>query len=606
MGKNTGVGQGKKVQAEKENKQTFSKGKDDSDDSESADDLSSGHNAEKSPKRRNMTRNNTRHALVRKTTEVKPKSRKSGILQSSAGGVVLLIFVYGCYIGKNFYDIAHPKFPVMDHTGKLWPKFGNRIDVGTPLHLKVFLADDTKRFDLSEHSSIWEKKFIYDWETFEGGETNVPIRIRQDLLDKGKNLDIWAVIFSQDSKEVLTHSKGGVIKYIKPPPKVPTYNLLANTECPAPDEKKYGNKQQLARGIPKMQLRFVDDQTEYPSIVGVNKPYVPPIFVDEFWLTDDQLVKLNTTGENRFELLLHFDLMSSARWHFQKEMSQRITNAAKSFGEDSEEILQMRDLFANTSAWLLILTFVVSVLHSIFEYLAFKNDIIFWKNQSADDLNQFVSVQSVFFGIFCQIIVLLYLWDESANFLVLITSLASIFVDVWKVSRALKPKIGWLFKVIPYPSFVSRAQRKKVDNFDSQAMKFLTLLISPFLFAYAVYALTQSCHKGWYSYAVSTTASCVYSLGFILMTPQLFINYKYKTVQFLPWRRFIYRAINTFIDDLFSFIIRMPTMHRLSCFRDDVVFFIYLYQRWIYPVDKTRLFDEEGYEVESTEKKKEE
>ena len=32
----------------------------------------------------------------------------------------------------------------------------------------------------------------------------------------------------------------------------------------------------------------------------------------------------------------------------------------------------------------------------------------------------------------------------------------------------------------------------------------------------------------------------------------------------------------------------MPTMHRISCFRDDVIFFIYLYQRWIYKVDKTR------------------
>jgi hypothetical protein len=31
------------------------------------------------------------------------------------------------------------------------------------------------------------------------------------------------------------------------------------------------------------------------------------------------------------------------------------------------------------------------------------------------------------------------------------------------------------------------------------------------------------------------------------------------------------RFLNTFIDDLFAFIIRMPTMHRISCFRDDVV-----------------------------------
>jgi hypothetical protein len=33
----------------------------------------------------------------------------------------------------------------------------------------------------------------------------------------------------------------------------------------------------------------------------------------------------------------------------------------------------------------------------------------------------------------------------------------------------------------------------------------------------------------------------------------------------------------------------MPTMHRLACFRDDIIFFIYLYQRWIYNVDTTRV-----------------
>jgi len=32
----------------------------------------------------------------------------------------------------------------------------------------------------------------------------------------------------------------------------------------------------------------------------------------------------------------------------------------------------------------------------------------------------------------------------------------------------------------------------------------------------------------------------------------------------------------------------MPWLKRLSCFRDDVIFIIYLYQRWIYRVDKTR------------------
>ena len=33
----------------------------------------------------------------------------------------------------------------------------------------------------------------------------------------------------------------------------------------------------------------------------------------------------------------------------------------------------------------------------------------------------------------------------------------------------------------------------------------------------------------------------------------------------------------------------MPTLHRLSCFRDDLIFLVYLYQRWIYPVDTSRI-----------------
>lgn len=55
----------------------------------------------------------------------------------------------------------------------------------------------------------------------------------------------------------------------------------------------------------------------------------------------------------------------------------------------------------------------------------------------------------------------------------------------------------------------------------------------------------------------------MYTFGFVLMTPQLYINYKLKSVAHLPWRFLCYRSLNTVIDDLFAFVIRMPTMHRL-------------------------------------------
>merc|ERR1719411_1905943 len=62
-----------------------------------------------------------------------------------------------------------------------------------------------------------------------------------------------------------------------------------------------------------------------------------------------------------------------------------------------------------------------------------------------------------------------------------------------------------------------------------------------------------------------------------------------------------YKALNTFIDDIFAFVIKMPTMYRLGCFRDDIVFCIFLYQRYIYRVDHSRV-NEFGYSEQSSRK----
>ena len=63
---------------------------------------------------------------------------------------------------------------------------------------------------------------------------------------------------------------------------------------------------------------------------------------------------------------------------------------------------------------------------------------------------------------------------------------------------------------------------------------------------------------------------------------------KLESVSSMPWTYLSYRFINTFIDDLFAFVIKMPTMHRISVFRDDLVFLVYLYQRYTYSVDEKR------------------
>merc|ERR1712071_131034 len=142
----------------------------------------------------------------------------------------------------------------------------------------------------------------------------------------------------------------------------------------------------------------------------------------------------------------------------------------------------------------------------------------------------------------------------------------------------------------------------QTKKYDAMAFKYLSWALYPLLIGYAIYSLIYEEHKGWYSWVLSMLYGFLLTFGFIMMTPQLFINYKLKSVAHLPWRMMTYKALNTFIDDIFAFVIKMPTMYRIGCFRDDVVFFIFLYQRYIYKMDPTRV-NEFGVSLEMLEKK---
>ena len=72
----------------------------------------------------------------------------------------------------------------------------------------------------------------------------------------------------------------------------------------------------------------------------------------------------------------------------------------------------------------------------------------------------------------------------------------------------------------------------------------------------------------------------------------------------MPAKAMTYKFLNTFIDDLFAFTIKMPTLHRLATLRDDVIFFFYLYQSYAYKVDHSRVneFGQGGDDEEVEEK----
>jgi len=131
--------------------------------------------------------------------------------------------------------------------------------------------------------------------------------------------------------------------------------------------------------------------------------------------------------------------------------------------------------------------------------------------------------------------------------------------------------------------------KKKTQEYDKLAFRYVAYVTIPTLAAYTVYSLLYESHRGWYSFIISTLTSFVYMFGFAQLVPQLIINYKLKSVSHMPMKAMIYKTLSTVVDDFFAFCIKMPFLHRLACFRDDVVFLIFLYQRWIYRVDPKRV-----------------
>mmetsp|Transcript_9766 Transcript_9766/g.19825 ORF Transcript_9766/g.19825 Transcript_9766/m.19825 type:complete len:774 (-) Transcript_9766:7-2328(-) len=399
---------------------------------------------------------------------------------------------------------------------------------------------------------------------------------------------------------------------------------------------------------PEVAVKYINDPEPYPMDlaqlsgmpVARMKPskehptgyaFTPAIHVDEIGLTQEKYIPLNETVTN-LPLRISFDRsdmehmgsrstataggLSPARWRLLTHLSSSL-EAQKELGFEQSDIDDVRRLIADTNVALLAITMLASALHLLFEFLTFRSEVSFW--QKNDDLTG-LSVQALFLDLFGQTIILLYLIEKESSLLMTVPSAIGCLIALWKCQRASGLKfmksrtegpVAWYNHLPRLVGYELRATRLEIApssttangdkngetkkdltaltiESDRLATRTLGVALLPLVIGYTFYSLIFEEHVGWVSWAVSSAASAVYALGFVMMTPQLFLNWKLKSVAHLPWRVLIYKSLNTFIDDLFSFIIRMPTMARISCFRDDIVFFIYLYQRWLYPVDTSR------------------
>ncbi|XP_050296880.1 putative lipid scramblase CLPTM1 [Anthonomus grandis grandis] len=489
---------------------------------------------------------------------------------------------------------------------------------GTPLTLYVYLAETDMLTNYHHSQLFWIKEnIIYgDWTAGPNKDGIFEIEKEVPITDGMRNngsLFLHAFVTrlgnSPDPKaknydrEQMTSTMKQLNRYKKLKASKTKNLLTGETEKTQVEDGKI-----ISHWHPNFTLNLVTDQTQWvygsvpaPLDVYVHftddlKHYKPILYPNDYWNMARDYKPLNES----FALRLTFQPLSLFRWQIYAAQSMR-NNMFSMFSEGSEDAEKsddeqdtLKETIMDTNPYLLGITVAVSLLHSVFELLAFKNDIQFWNNRNS---LEGLSVRSVFFSVFQSLVVLLYVLDNETNILIRVSCFVGLGIELWKIWKVVDIKFEngrIVFK--DKGSYVESSTKV----YDELAFKYLSWLCFPLLAGYSVYALLYLEHKGWYSFILDILYGYLLTFGFIMMTPQLFINYKLKSVAHLPWRMLTYKFLNTFIDDMFAFVIKMPTMYRIGCFRDDIVFLVFLYQRYIYPVDKKRR-NEYGYSAEQEE-----
>lgn len=350
---------------------------------------------------------------------------------------------------------------------------------------------------------------------------------------------------------------------------------------------------------PTLHVATVADQSGFqtgklppyvPNVIQVTSSgvgYTPFTVVNDWWLLSRRLIEVNETAQE-VPLEVSWEGVSIMYWTVMTQwVSQTQMQADMGMQREGDSEL-IKQVILETNPWLLGLTFAVSTLHMVFDFLAFQADISFWRRAKT---MEGLSIKTIFISVAVQLVILLYLFDNDTSWMILLSNVVGVAIEVWKLRKAVAVSIKW-DGWVPSLDWADKDDgyvRSKTKQYDDEAISNLGALLFPLMVGYAMYSLFYAKHKSWYSWVLSSMVGFVYAFGFVLLVPQVYLNYKLRSVAHMPWKAMVYKTLNTVIDDIFAFVIPAPTMHRLATFRDDIIFVVYLYQRCVYPVDKKRI-----------------
>ncbi|EAX99485.1 cisplatin, putative [Trichomonas vaginalis G3] len=330
---------------------------------------------------------------------------------------------------------------------------------------------------------------------------------------------------------------------------------------------------------PKLGIADVFSLSQYPQVARTALKY------DKFFNIPSEERLLNTTLDHNTTLTLEINMPHNFWWQIKYNYDIAWLQMLDILGDDISHMLKysmnkIKRIILETPLYILVFTAVCTILHSIFQYMAFEHDIKFWAKRKNF---HGVSMGTVLNNFLSDLIILLYSIDTDTGNFLRFTYTIQCFTGFWKLSKL----VDFSFK----PPFISikAAYRGKENDADRTGLKYCYIVVTPIIIGYCIYELFTQEFTNIKSYIIHSLAAAIYSYGFLGMIPQLYVNYKLKTVAGMSKAAFIYKSLNTFIDDIYTFVEKMPLMMKIACFRDDIIFFVWLYQCMIYRTDPTRI-----------------
>ena len=320
-------------------------------------------------------------------------------------------------------------------------------------------------------------------------------------------------------------------------------------------------------------------------IDGKSKSIRLPLHLNPYITPRDEYVSLATCP--KVDLTIVYKPVGMSYWMLSETLIRSFDQLEQQMSVNEYDIDSFKMLVTGSSLTKLAVVYLVSLLHFIFEYLSIKSDLSFWKSKTTFDG---ISESSISMNVAMGLISALYVIEQGESKIALYFILIKMGMNVWKI-----------FKLRNSASAEKQSSAMETLHQDeTKCMRYLMIGLIPLVVAFCAYRLVFYKYRSWYSWAILSLTAASEVFGFVTMTPQIFMNYRLKSVEHLPWTALTYSFINTFIDDLFAFgIFRVPEVSRYSCLRDDIVFVIVCIQRWWY---RGRRSDEDPDDIKESKK----